>query len=88
MEEPPGAGVAAVAGEPAGGEVAADAAQGGSQPTLSTARVEGAVVMEVEHPEDLMRASLSYLMGEHSLNAQVQMKQDEMTLYGKLEHLR
>ena len=40
MEEPPGAGVAAVAGETAGGEVAADAAQGGSQPTLSTGRVE------------------------------------------------
>ena len=59
MEEPPGAGVAAVAGEPAGGEVAADAAQGGSQPTLSTGRVE-----ERDSVVDQTRATVMGCFGE------------------------
>ena len=59
VESAAGAGVAAVAGEPAGGEVAADAAQGGSQPTLSTGRVE-----ERDSVVDQSRAAVMGLCGE------------------------
>ena len=46
-------------------------------------------IMTVEYSMDLFRdpAALHHLMGEDNLNAQIQMKQDEMPMFGKVERI-